>query len=203
MWTRFRKGTFGTLARYSNYYKRPPSVTHSLTTTAPQSSTLWEPGRHTLIHLLERDRPLHEVLKETRVSKKFDLYLGSNILRKEQAGFRENRSTIDQVFTLRNILEQANGWNAIMYTHFVDFEKAFDSVHREVLWNIMSMYGIPEELIILVKMMYNLQLWTRSPEWRWNNGMVIIPVRSEARMRDVGFPIFTCNWPGHEQGYRG
>ncbi|XP_078352308.1 uncharacterized protein LOC144637002 [Oculina patagonica] len=78
-----------------------------------------------------------------------------NILRKEQAGFRENRSTIDQIFALRNILEQVNEWSAILYTHFIDFEKAFDSVHRESLWNIMSMYGIPEELIALVKAMYN------------------------------------------------
>ena len=79
-----------------------------------------------------------------------------NILRKEQAGFRENRSTIDQIFTLRNILEQVNEWNATLYTHFIlDFEKAFDSIHRESLWNIMSIYGIPEELISLIKAMYN------------------------------------------------
>ena len=78
-----------------------------------------------------------------------------NLLRKEQAGFRENRSTIDQIFTLRNILEQVNKWNAILYTHFIDFEKRFDSVHRESLWNIMSIYGIPEELISLTKAMYN------------------------------------------------
>ena len=31
-----------------------------------------------------------------------------NTLRKEQAGLRENRSTIEQIFTLRNILEQCN-----------------------------------------------------------------------------------------------
>ena len=30
-----------------------------------------------------------------------------NILRKEQAGFRETRSTIDQIFTFRNILDRA------------------------------------------------------------------------------------------------
>ncbi|XP_078371407.1 uncharacterized protein LOC144655059 [Oculina patagonica] len=74
---------------------------------------------------------------------------------KEQAGFRGNRSTINQIFALRNILEQVNEWNAILYTHLIDFEKAFDSVHRESLSNIMSMYGIPEELIALVKVMYN------------------------------------------------
>ena len=76
-------------------------------------------------------------------------------MRKEQAGFRENRSTIEQIFTLRNILEQGNEWNATLYTHFIDFEKAFDSIHRESLWNIMSIYGIPEELICLIKAMYS------------------------------------------------
>ena len=74
-----------------------------------------------------------------------------NILRKEQAGFRENRSTIDQIFTLRNILEQVNEWNATLCTHFIDFEKALDSICRDSLWNIMSIYGIPEELISLTK----------------------------------------------------
>ena len=78
-----------------------------------------------------------------------------NILRKEQAWFRENRSTIDQIFTLRNILEQVNEWNATLYTHFIDFEKAFDSIHRERLWNIMSIYEIPGELISMTKAIYN------------------------------------------------
>ena len=54
-------------------------------------------------------------------------------LRNKQAGFR---STTKQIFILRNILEQANGWRASLYAHFVDFEKAFDSVHRESLRNI-------------------------------------------------------------------
>ena len=39
--------------------------------------------------------------------------------------------------------------------HFIDFEKAFDSIHCDSLWNIMSIYGIPEELISLTKAMYN------------------------------------------------
>ena len=38
-----------------------------------------------------------------------------------------------------------------MECNSVDFEKAFDSINRESLWNIMSIYGIPEELISLTK----------------------------------------------------
>ena len=75
-------------------------------------------------------------------------------LRKEQAGFRRARGTVDQIFILRNILEQVNEWNATMYIHFVDFEKAFDSIHRDSLWTIMRQFGIPEKLISMVKSLY-------------------------------------------------
>ena len=44
--------------------------------------------------------------------------------------------------------------NVTLYTHFIDVEKAFDSIHRESLWNIMSIYGVPEELISVTKAMY-------------------------------------------------
>ena len=64
-------------------------------------------------------------------------------------------STIDQIFILRNILEQVNEWQATFYAHFVDFEKAFDSVHCEGLWRIMKAYSIPDKLIRMVKIMYN------------------------------------------------
>ena len=35
-----------------------------------------------------------------------------HVLRKEQAGFRKDKSTIDQLFILRNIIEQVNEWQA-------------------------------------------------------------------------------------------
>ena len=31
--------------------------------------------------------------------------------------------------------------------HFVDYEKAFDSVHRESLWNIMTSCRIPDKTV--------------------------------------------------------
>ena len=59
-------------------------------------------------------------------------------LRMEQAGFRKGRSTIGQIFVLRNIVEQAVEWNSSLYVCFVDYEKVFDSVHRKTLWKIME-----------------------------------------------------------------
>jgi hypothetical protein len=41
-----------------------------------------------------------------------------------------------------------------LYVHFVDFAKAFDSIHRDSLWAIMRQYGIPQKLIRLVRTLY-------------------------------------------------
>ena len=76
-------------------------------------------------------------------------------LRQEQAGFRAGRSCVDHIFTLRQILEQSQEWNSSLYVIFVDFEKAFDSLHRDSLWKIMRNYGIPQKLVNLIKAMYD------------------------------------------------
>ena len=62
------------------------------------------------------------------------------VLRKEQAGSRQGRSTTEQVIILRNILEQSCEWRTPLNAYFVDFEKAFDSVHRSSLWIIMRAF---------------------------------------------------------------
>ncbi|KAL9976159.1 hypothetical protein ACROYT_G013418 [Oculina patagonica] len=77
------------------------------------------------------------------------------MLREEQAGFRRGRSTTEHIFVLRNVIEQSLEWNASLYTCFVDYEKAFDSVHRETLWRIMQSYGIPSKFIRMVKLFYS------------------------------------------------
>jgi len=37
---------------------------------------------------------------------------------------------------------------------YIDFTKAFDSIHRPSLWNIMQMYGLPPKLISAIKGIY-------------------------------------------------
>ena len=76
-------------------------------------------------------------------------------LREEQTGFRKGRGCTDQIFTLRNIIEQSIEWNMPLFINFIDFKKAFDSVHRNTLWKLMGSYGIPNKIINLVKCFYN------------------------------------------------
>lgn len=77
------------------------------------------------------------------------------VLRKEQAGFRKHRDCTDQIFALRNIIEQRTEWQRQLYVNFVDFEKAFNSVHPDNFWNILRHYYIPSKLVHLIKSFYN------------------------------------------------
>ena len=75
-------------------------------------------------------------------------------LRTEQAGFRKDRSCTDHIATLRIIIEQSLEWQSTLYLNFIDFEKAFDSVDREVIWKILRHYGIPQVFINLIQELY-------------------------------------------------
>jgi len=66
----------------------------------------------------------------------------------------DRRLRKEDIFILRNISEQASEWRSGLYIHFVDFEKAFDSVYRESLWNIMRSYGIPNKTVRVIAVMY-------------------------------------------------
>ena len=76
-------------------------------------------------------------------------------LRKEQTGFRKGWGCTDQIFTLRNIIEQCTEWQRQLYINYVDFEKAFDNIHRESLWRILRVYGIPQQIVLVIKSYYN------------------------------------------------
>ena len=55
-----------------------------------------------------------------------------------------------------------------MYTYFVDFEKAFDSVPRESLWNIMRSYGIPDKMVRVIADIYRIQMFGRIKDQNTN-----------------------------------
>ena len=72
-----------------------------------------------------------------------------------QCGFRPGKSTTDQIFTLRQILEKTHEKQIDTYHLFVDYKAAFDSPIREKLYEAMSELGIPTKLIRLCRMTLN------------------------------------------------
>jgi len=72
-----------------------------------------------------------------------------------QSGFRSNRPTTDHIFCIRQILEKKWKYNEAVHQIFIDFKKAYDSVRREVLYDILTEFGIPMKLVRLTKMCLN------------------------------------------------
>jgi hypothetical protein len=54
-----------------------------------------------------------------------------------QCGFRHKRSMTDQIFCIWQILEKKWQYKGIVHHLFIDFKKAYDTVRREVLYNIL------------------------------------------------------------------
>ena len=77
-----------------------------------------------------------------------------NKLRKEQAGFRKERSCIDMINTLRIVVEQSTEYQTPLYLSFVDFEKAFDSLRRDTMWRALKQFGIPSKIINIIRVIY-------------------------------------------------
>jgi hypothetical protein len=86
----------------------------------------------------------------SRLSPYIDEIIGDH-----QCGFQRNRSTTDQIFCIRQILEKKWEYNETLHHLFIDFKKAYDSVRQEVLYNILIEFGIPMKLVRLIKICLN------------------------------------------------
>ena len=54
------------------------------------------------------------------------------------AGFRKGYSTVDNAFVLHSVIHRHLNQSKKVYATFIDFRKAFDSVKRETLWNVLK-----------------------------------------------------------------
>ena len=83
------------------------------------------------------------------------------ILRKNQNGFRQGRSTLSQILCLHRLIEESQAFNKDLALVFVDLLKAFDTVDRDKMFEILGLYGIPKKIIDAIKVstLTHLQLY--------------------------------------------
>ena len=92
---------------------------------------------------------IYNALLRNRMEPKID-----NVLMKNQNGFWRNRSTTSQILTIRRILESIHSKNIQATILFVDFTKAFDSIHRGKMEQILLAYDLPKETVVAIMMLY-------------------------------------------------
>ena len=73
------------------------------------------------------------------------------IIGDHQCGFQRSRSTTDHIFCICQGLEKKWEYNEAVLQLFIDFKKAYDSVRRKVLYNILIEFHIPMKLVRLLK----------------------------------------------------
>jgi hypothetical protein len=78
----------------------------------------------------------------------------NSILGDNQAGFRRKRSTVEHVHVLNRIVEDAKINKKPYFMIFVDFQKAFDSIDRNVIWKILKNIGVPDKIIKAISCLY-------------------------------------------------
>ena len=61
-----------------------------------------------------------------------------------QMGFGPNRSTIDNIFMVRQIFEKCYEYNTELHNIFVDYSQAFDSVNRNKIMDCLIKYEVPK-----------------------------------------------------------
>ena len=84
--------------------------------------------------------------------------IGEKCLPESQCGFRANRGTTDMVFVLRQLQEKCREQNRPLYVTFVDLTKAFDTVSRKGLWQILERLGCPPKFMNMITQLHENQV---------------------------------------------
>ncbi len=77
--------------------------------------------------------------------------LVERVLPESQCAFRSERSTMDMIFSLRQLQEKCREQQMPLYIILIDLTKAFDLVSRNGLFNILLKIGCPPRLHSLIR----------------------------------------------------
>ena len=80
--------------------------------------------------------------------------MAEKILPESQCGFRASRSTTDPIFTVRQLQKKSIEQQRPLFTVFIDFTKAFDTVDGNLLWELLEHHGCPDIFVKIIREFY-------------------------------------------------
>ena len=83
------------------------------------------------------------------------MYISPVVIPESQCGFRSGRGTMEMIFCLRQTQEKCIEQNMPLYAVFIDFTKAFGTVSRDGLWQILTNFGCPAKFVNIIKPLHS------------------------------------------------
>ena len=129
----------------------PDEWTKSIILTMPKKGDITKCENYRTISLINHSS---KILLEI-IRRRMKPYVES-ILAEEQAGFRPGRSTVEQVFALKLLIQhRIEKKDGKVFAVFIDYKKAFDRVWHDGLFSVLQHYGVPQKLINIIRDLYN------------------------------------------------
>jgi hypothetical protein len=75
-----------------------------------------------------------------------------NLIGEYQCGFRQGRSTTDQIFVLREIQAESSEYETPTMALFIDFKQAYDKVKRKELYKALEELKVSGKLINMIRL---------------------------------------------------
>ena len=122
------------------------------------------------------------------VPKKLSAYCKArNLLPEEKCGSRPHRSTTDIMFVVRRLQELGSKARIYLFLCFIDLQKAYDSVDRTLLWQVLARVGTPPHMIEVIRQFHDgMRARVRSDDGRCSEWF---EVAQGVRQGCVRFPL--------------
>jgi len=105
------------------------------------------------IKLMSHTMKLWERVMETRIRK-------LTTITENQFGFMPGRSTTEAIFSIRQLIEKYREQRKDLHMVFIDLEKAYDIVPRDLIWKVLDERNIPRGYIDAIRDMYEGSMTT-------------------------------------------
>ncbi len=149
-----RQALFKMFYLFFKYSKIPSIWLKSIISPIPKSSTKdpYIPLNYRGISLLSCVAKCYSGI----INKRLACYCENfNVFHDEQNGFRHDRSCTDHIYSLTSVIRNRMEIGLPTFTCFIDFQKAFDWVDRNLLFTKLLSYNIDGPLYHAIKSLYS------------------------------------------------